>query len=134
MAHSMHRRRRQQGAGWLKPSRTHGMSNWPGLRMRRICRTVQTWLPQSEALPMTEAELDFAEVRRAFDHAATSYDAHAVLQREVCDRLLVRLVFFLLLPGRFFFVCPVSGFGRARRRARGAAAGRGARGRARGGR
>src|SRR3569623_1294139 len=63
------------------------MSSWPGPRMRRICRTVQTWLPRSDALPMTEAELDFAEVWRAFDHAAASYDAHAVLQREVCDRL-----------------------------------------------
>ena len=36
-------------------------------------------------------ELDFAEVRRSFDQAAASYDAHAVLQREVCDRLLERL-------------------------------------------
>ena len=36
----------------------------------------------------TDVDLDFAEVRRAFDHAAASYDAHAVLQREVCDRLL----------------------------------------------
>src|SRR3569832_2384602 len=100
MAHSMHRRRRQQGAGWLKPSRTHGMSNWPGLRMRRICRTVQTWLPQSEALPMTEAELDFAEVRRAFDHAATSYKTHTKKQHEENKHQQKRLDFMSLQPGR----------------------------------
>ena len=30
-------------------------------------------------------------MRAAFDRAATSYDAHAVLQREICDRMLERL-------------------------------------------
>jgi len=45
---------------------------------------------------MTESELDLAEVRRAFDTPAASYDAHAVLQREVCDRLLERLDFMTL--------------------------------------
>ena len=48
---------------------------------------------------MSESELDIAEVRRAFDHAAASYDAHAVLQREVCERLLERLDFMKLQPG-----------------------------------
>ncbi|MGE5320598.1 MAG: malonyl-ACP O-methyltransferase BioC [Hyphomicrobiaceae bacterium] len=60
---------------------------------------------------MDEPELDFAEVRRAFDHAAASYDAHAVLQREVCDRLLERLDFMTLQPGRVLDVGTGTGYG-----------------------
>ncbi|WP_296893114.1 malonyl-ACP O-methyltransferase BioC [Thiobacillus sp.] len=70
---------------------------------------------------MTEAELDFAEVRRAFDHAAASYDAHAVLQREVCDRLLERLDFMSLQPGRVLDVGTGTGYGLAHLRSRYAA-------------
>ncbi|MDP1643913.1 MAG: malonyl-ACP O-methyltransferase BioC [Thiobacillus sp.] len=66
---------------------------------------------------MTESELDFAEVRRAFDHAAASYDAHAVLQREVCDRLLERLDFMTLQPGRVLDVGTGTGYGLAHLRA-----------------
>jgi len=62
---------------------------------------------------MAEAELDFAEVRRAFDHAAASYDAHAVLQREVCDRLLERLDFMTLQPERVLDVGTGTGYGLA---------------------
>lgn len=71
---------------------------------------------------MTEAELDFAEVRRAFDHAAASYDAHAVLQREVCDRLLERLDFMSLQPGRVLDVGTGTGYGLAHLHSRYAAA------------
>ena len=67
---------------------------------------------------MAESELDFAEVRRAFDHAAASYDAHAVLQREVCDRLLERLEFTALQPGRVLDVGTGTGYGLAHLRAR----------------
>jgi len=67
---------------------------------------------------MAEAELDFAEVRRAFDHAAASYDAHAVLQREVCDRLLERLDFMTLQPGRVLDVGSGTGYGLVHLRAR----------------
>ena len=67
---------------------------------------------------MTESELDFAEVRRAFDHAAATYDAHAVLQREVCDRLLARLDFMTLQPGRVLDVGSGTGYGLAHLRAR----------------
>lgn len=67
---------------------------------------------------MTEPELDFAEVRRAFDHAAASYDAHAVLQREVCDRLLERLDYMTLQPGRVLDVGSGTGYGLAHLRAR----------------
>jgi malonyl-CoA O-methyltransferase len=67
---------------------------------------------------MTEADLDYAEVRRAFDHAAASYDAHAVLQREVCDRLLARLDFMTLQPQRVLDVGTGTGYGLAHLRAR----------------
>jgi malonyl-CoA O-methyltransferase len=67
---------------------------------------------------MTESDLDFAEVRRAFDHAAASYDAHAVLQREVCDRLLARLDFMTLQPGRVLDVGTGTGYGLAHLRSR----------------
>jgi len=66
----------------------------------------------------SEPELDFAEVRRAFDHAAASYDAHAVLQREVCDRLLERLDYMTLQPDRVLDVGSGTGYGLAHLRSR----------------
>ena len=69
-------------------------------------------------MPKPLDELDFAEVRRAFDHAAASYDAHAVLQREVCDRLLERLDFMSLQPGRVLDVGSGTGYGLAHLRTR----------------
>ncbi len=68
------------------------------------------------------AALDFAEVRRAFDHAAARYDAHAVLQREVCDRLLERLDFMKLNPARVLDLGCGTGYGTAHLRTRYAAA------------
>ncbi len=44
--------------------------------------------------------LDKRAVRRSFDRAATSYDAAAVLQHEVCRRSLERLDFIRLDPAR----------------------------------
>jgi malonyl-CoA O-methyltransferase len=67
---------------------------------------------------MTEFELDVAEVRRAFGQAAASYDAHAVLQREVCDRLLERLEFMTLQPARVLDVGGGTGYGLEHLRAR----------------
>jgi len=42
--------------------------------------------------------LDRTAVRRSFNAAANTYDAHAALQREVADRLLQRLNFMQLSP------------------------------------
>jgi malonyl-CoA O-methyltransferase len=67
---------------------------------------------------VTEADLDYAEVRRAFDHAAADYDAHAVLQREVCDRLLERLDYTTLQPARVLDVGGGTGYGTAHLRTR----------------
>ena len=76
----------------------------------------------ANTMPKPIDELDFAEVRRAFDHAAASYDAHAVLQREVCDRLLERLDFMTLQPGRVLDVGSGTGYGLAHLHQRYAAA------------
>lgn len=46
----------------------------------------------------TRRGLDARAVRRAFDRAAATYDAHAALQREVVDRLLSRLEYMRLAP------------------------------------
>lgn len=50
--------------------------------------------------PPDASRLDRAAVRRAFDRAAAGYDAAAVLQREVRNRLLERLEFVKLNPAR----------------------------------
>ncbi|MDZ7596485.1 MAG: malonyl-ACP O-methyltransferase BioC [Thiobacillus sp.] len=67
--------------------------------------------------------LDLAEIRRAFDQAAASYDAHAVLQRVVCDRLLERLDFMTLQPERVLDVGCGTGYGLAHLHTRYAEAG-----------
>jgi len=72
----------------------------------------------ANAMPQPVDELDFAEVRRAFDYAAASYDAHAVLQREVCDRLFERLDFMALQPERVLDVGSGTGYGLAQLRSR----------------
>jgi malonyl-CoA O-methyltransferase len=72
----------------------------------------------ANAMPKPINELDRAEVRRAFDHAAASYDAHAVLQREVCDRLLERLDYMTLQPQRVLDVGTGTGYGFERLRER----------------
>ena len=45
-----------------------------------------------------EAQFDPREVRRAFDQAASSYDAHAAMQREIGRRLAERLDYMKLAP------------------------------------
>jgi malonyl-CoA O-methyltransferase len=47
---------------------------------------------------MNEFEIDKHEVRRAFSKAATTYDAAAVLQREVCQRMLEKLDIIKIKP------------------------------------
>ena len=48
---------------------------------------------------MTEPDtLDKRAIRRSFERAAQTYDAAAVLQREICDRMLERLDIMRLQP------------------------------------
>ncbi len=49
---------------------------------------------------MSEYHINPQHVQRAFRRAASSYDAHAVLQREVADRLLSHIEFTRLRPAR----------------------------------
>ena len=60
---------------------------------------------------MNEFEIDKREVRRAFNKAAVNYDAEAVLQREVCIRLLERLDYIKLQPARILDVGSGTGWG-----------------------
>lgn len=60
---------------------------------------------------MNEFEIDKRQVRRAFSRAASDYDAAAVLQREVCTRLLERLECIKLQPSRLLDVGSGTGWG-----------------------
>ena len=60
---------------------------------------------------MNEFEIDKREVRRAFSKAANTYDAAAVLQREVCIRMLERLDVVRLQPARILDVGSGTGWG-----------------------
>ncbi len=49
---------------------------------------------------MNEFAIDKKQMRRAFSRAAPDYDAEAVLQREICTRMLERLDYIRLQPAR----------------------------------
>ena len=61
---------------------------------------------------MTEIkfELDKKRVRSAFERAADSYDAAAVLQREIADRMLTRLDLVKTVPNRILDVGSGTGY------------------------
>ena len=60
---------------------------------------------------MNEFEIDKRQVRRAFSRAAQDYDAAAVLQREVCTRMLDRLGCIKLQPSRIIDIGSGTGWG-----------------------
>lgn len=60
---------------------------------------------------MNEFEIDKRQVRRAFSRAARDYDAAAVLQREVCSRMLEKLDCVKLQPARILDVGSGTGWG-----------------------
>jgi malonyl-CoA O-methyltransferase len=60
---------------------------------------------------MNEFEIDKKAVRRAFSKAATQYDAAAVMQREVCIRMLERLDYIKLKPATVLDVGSGTGWG-----------------------
>lgn len=63
-------------------------------------------------------DLDKRLVRAAFDHAAPSYDAHAVLQREITDRMLARLDYIKHAPTLLLDAGAGTGYGSAQLRTR----------------
>ncbi|HEX5364211.1 MAG TPA: malonyl-ACP O-methyltransferase BioC [Gallionella sp.] len=60
---------------------------------------------------MNEFEIDKKQVRRAFSRAAADYDAAAVMQREVCARMLERLDYIKLQPSRILDIGSGTGWG-----------------------
>ena len=60
---------------------------------------------------VNEFEIDKRAVRRAFSRAAHSYDAAAILQREVCQRMLERLDYIKLQPARILDAGSGTGWG-----------------------
>ena len=60
---------------------------------------------------MNEFAIDKKMMRRAFSRAAAGYDASAVLQREVCTRMLERLDFIRLKPARLLDAGSGTGWG-----------------------
>jgi len=63
---------------------------------------------------MDEFAIDKKLMRRAFNRAATGYDASAVLQREVCTRMLERLEYIKLQPERMLDAGSGTGWGTRR--------------------
>ncbi|MDD4929455.1 MAG: malonyl-ACP O-methyltransferase BioC [Gallionella sp.] len=60
---------------------------------------------------MNEFVIDKKMMRRAFSRAATGYDASAVLQREVCTRMLERLDYIRMQPQRLLDAGSGTGWG-----------------------
>jgi len=50
--------------------------------------------------PVNTSHINMEGVKRSFSNAADSYDKHAVLQREIADRLLAHLEFAKIQPDR----------------------------------
>ena len=60
---------------------------------------------------MNEFEIDKIQMRRSFSRAATNYDDAAVLQREVCRRMLERLGYIKMQPARILDAGSGTGWG-----------------------
>ena len=61
--------------------------------------------------PEEASGVDKRLVRKAFERAATSYDAHAVLQREIADRMIARLDYIRHQPKIVLDAGAGTGFG-----------------------
>jgi len=60
---------------------------------------------------MNEFQIDKRQMRRAFSRAAANYDATAVIQHEVCVRMLERLDYIKLQPSRIIDAGSGTGWG-----------------------
>ena len=61
--------------------------------------------------PADQFKIDKRRVRHSFDRAAATYDGAAVLQREICDRMLERLDYIKLQPERILDAGAGTGYG-----------------------
>src|SRR5258708_5255842 len=89
-----------QARGWREPSRGHATWTSQAPRTRPSCPIRARSTPQSRTFSMPAEprfpapdprEVDPRAVRRAFSRAVATYDAAAVLQREVGARMAARL-------------------------------------------
>ncbi|MEQ1813241.1 MAG: malonyl-[acyl-carrier protein] O-methyltransferase BioC, partial [Candidatus Nitrotoga sp.] len=60
---------------------------------------------------MNEFDIDKKQLRRAFNRAASTYDSAAVLQHEVCRRMLERLDFIKMQPAQVLDAGSGTGWG-----------------------
>jgi malonyl-CoA O-methyltransferase len=60
---------------------------------------------------LNEFEIDKKQMRRAFSLAAPDYDATAVMQREVCSRMLERLDYIRMMPASILDAGSGTGWG-----------------------
>ena len=60
---------------------------------------------------MNDYLIDKRQMRRAFSRAAADYDETAVMQREVCTRMLERLDYIKLQPARILDAGSGTGWG-----------------------
>ncbi len=86
-------------------SATHSRGRWRGVRhisLRRNMRDLRlAFFPSCTMIDrMSTSHIDQRKVRRSFSRSAHSYDRHAVLQREVGDRLFDHLRCAKLQPAR----------------------------------
>src|SRR5258706_3263907 len=99
MARAIASCRRRPGAGspWPCPMRVFGSCG--RARTRRSCRSPRELHKCCGRSSMSDPfALDKRLARRSFEHAAASYDAAAVLQNEVCKRMLARLDYIKVDP------------------------------------
>src|SRR4051812_4219611 len=66
--------------------------------MRPSFPMLAPWRASYRNTSMADDAIDKRAVRRSFEHAASTYDAHAVLQHEVCRRMLDRLDYVKVKP------------------------------------
>src|SRR5688572_10781168 len=99
MGTAMRSRRLPPDAIWRRRCPTRASSSWKARHTCRLPRSRTGRRHDSRAFSMKdELLLDKRALRQAFERAAATYDTAAVLQNEVCTRMLARLVYIKHAP------------------------------------